>query len=1066
MRGKRPVSILVGSPMSVPDSQDSPGVPGVSGILRSIETHVADAGLEQKYREQVNTDNDISQYQESFMFIRDWLSQDDVNKIIQNSVVQARIAGSRQGDPAELDKDIAGWHLPSGTKALGEIVSKSDKFTGPILTTNFDPLLSVSVSKSGCIPVQTVLHTDGKLGQQRVLDDKCRSIVHLHGYWHDSDTLHTPDQLVADRPNLKASLRRLLSERMLLVVGYGGWDDVFLSALNDLIYDERAELDVLWAFFESDSSTINEKYKSLLSKVEAAKARGRFRMYGGVDCHTFFPALLNSLCPHDEKAKTEKIAYSTAQAESQLGSDAGQDAILSIAGKSASSKIDTFKKWVPKASDAHLQIRAVEKELFSDALSKSRAVYVASDWGMGKEGFIYSLTQSKKPPISIESCYRINIEDVTDRDTFFRVAEEQLGTKIQIFAIEAAKEADVTLFIDGVSSSTATGGKDEWIIVLNEIVNALIDFSPSLKVVLTGRQSIKDISIPTVKLEPLDEADVCAYISEHSDGGEVLSRGRGLEVLYRLSSGLPVSLDTLLSELTILSLDELLESESNNIGDISSEPVPVALERAIINLATANDDHQKRSFSLLKILSVLEFGESLKNVKRFNKSKPLYPSNIRELKDLGLVTTTSVYRDTPALSDSKERTQEELAKIHSVQPLVRERVLKLISSDEIKNIVERATDIAFGGKWREGQIKLNLSVTQHLEDTARSGSGNPHLLASQMLRYSVENDNETEIKRAFNIGIAYCKKLELHSRYRDVVNTSKELISIVNDVSDIISFPELLVINGSALRMQGHEEEAIDVILEALQYDSLSKKLRGSANLELALAYESIGEDNHAVESAKVVLSLEKKNSSRYMQASSIIVEAKGDENKEAELSTLEREARESGSNITANNLAITIADSKSNTFQKIDIYNRVLADSSDQYNQMRAVMRKGSALSSISSIGDLTYHENKLLRQAYEYGFSQRLSSFYGKSLEVLWEKFEIEGDTQKLIELFRYSSLMWRLEGKIDREKKYAEKLSDYMKLEPNKKSNKNLESLTRKYVVVRLRFLSPSKRKRRRK
>ena len=47
-------------------------------------------------------------------------------------------------------------------------------------------------------------------------------------------------ELTAARPQLGASLARLLNERLVVVVGYEGWDDAFMRAVSSLLTDPGA----------------------------------------------------------------------------------------------------------------------------------------------------------------------------------------------------------------------------------------------------------------------------------------------------------------------------------------------------------------------------------------------------------------------------------------------------------------------------------------------------------------------------------------------------------------------------------------------------------------------------------------------------------------------------------------------------------------------------------------------------------------------------------------------------------------------------------------------------------
>jgi LmbE family N-acetylglucosaminyl deacetylase len=122
-----------------------------------------------------------------------------------------------------------------------------------VLTSNFDPLITVSVHRAGGRAFTTALHSDGGFA---AIDGQGTLVVHFHGDWFRSDTLHTPAQLGQDRPRLAASLAQLLGSRTLVVLGYGGWDDIFTRSLVQVIRGELAAIDVLWTFYGDDEAAL------------------------------------------------------------------------------------------------------------------------------------------------------------------------------------------------------------------------------------------------------------------------------------------------------------------------------------------------------------------------------------------------------------------------------------------------------------------------------------------------------------------------------------------------------------------------------------------------------------------------------------------------------------------------------------------------------------------------------------------------------------------------------------------------------------------------------------------
>ena len=142
-----------------------------------------------------------------------------------------------------LEKEVSAWVLPRSVDLFGElIVSCPDTFGVSVLTTNFDPRIEISISKHGGRFYRTVLHADGNL-EQTV--GQGTHIVHLHGYWYGHDSLHTHQQLLQERPQLKRSLERVIENSVLVVMGYSGWDDVITHALADILSDSASNPEIM-----------------------------------------------------------------------------------------------------------------------------------------------------------------------------------------------------------------------------------------------------------------------------------------------------------------------------------------------------------------------------------------------------------------------------------------------------------------------------------------------------------------------------------------------------------------------------------------------------------------------------------------------------------------------------------------------------------------------------------------------------------------------------------------------------------------------------------------------------
>ena len=306
-RKDRAVTFLVGSPLTLPDHVGGHGVPGVSGMVDLIRREFEGSDAETEFDQSLKGAS-ANRYQRAFEFLHGRRGQDVANRIIRTAVWQALNANNwpailpetspHDADPAiceALEKEVGAWVLPRAVDSLGNLlVTCSDTFGEAVLTTNFDPLIEVSVLKRGGRFYRTVLHDDGHLGQTVA---EGTHIVHLHGYWQGHDTLHTPQQLVQPRPLLGKSMARVIEASILVVVGYSGWDDVITRTLVELLSDSASNPEIMWTFHGDDTATIEASNERLLAVLAPGIGRGRVSLYRGIDCCSVFSEIYEQLKP-------------------------------------------------------------------------------------------------------------------------------------------------------------------------------------------------------------------------------------------------------------------------------------------------------------------------------------------------------------------------------------------------------------------------------------------------------------------------------------------------------------------------------------------------------------------------------------------------------------------------------------------------------------------------------------------------------------------------------------------------------------------------------------------------
>lgn len=303
-REGRPVVVLVGAPLSA-QTGAAHGVPNVAGMIDLIRGHYATTPEDLAHFEATIRDA-ANPYQAAFSHLHSRRGQDEANQIVRSAVLKAYLRETDRAAalPARMtdedrircqaiERDVEGWDLSPGCVALGQLAVRAPATFGScILTTNFDPLVQIAIAKAGGKSLRTVLDRDGDF--RRTEGEGCH-IVHLHGHWYRSDTLHTSIQLTGHRPHLRRSLEALLADRPLVVLAYGGWDDVFNAALLEVLAAEGRNIDLLWTFYGDDANHLRTSNPQLLERLSPGITAGRVHLYKGIDVHSFLPAVVQRL---------------------------------------------------------------------------------------------------------------------------------------------------------------------------------------------------------------------------------------------------------------------------------------------------------------------------------------------------------------------------------------------------------------------------------------------------------------------------------------------------------------------------------------------------------------------------------------------------------------------------------------------------------------------------------------------------------------------------------------------------------------------------------------------------
>ena len=692
---------------------------------------------------------------------------------------------------------------------------------------------------------------------------------------------------------------------------------------------------------------------------------------------------------------------------------------------SARQHLQSVLKYPLKPTDPHREVRKEEQATFEVLLRRQRFAWIVADWGLGKDGFLAAALERFGSPASLRDVYRLQCDELENLNGIFAAAEAQFGLAFQKFCAFAAALPDIVLIFDEVPVEFSRGTEAE---AFSRLIKTTLDYCPDLLVIVTARQVDPSIREGVVKLAPLDVIDVKTFLQAARPKEVDFEDPDVLERIHVWAGGLPVHLERLLEMMEVSALADIL-AEGEFYEAAPGEP-PKQLQRAVASLANSTNQYSRRSFRLLKVLTVLTEGETIQSIKRFYPAEPFYFENATELMRLSLLelgASSSPVGDFMP-SSTKARSEQDLPKVLRVPRQVRDYVRGLISEKERTEIVTAGTELLFGRRWREGKIHLRDERPSFTSASESKGIGNEQTVIRFLLSDAVNKQNAAAIKRAGRLGLYYGHKLLQKDRYRDAGLIGADLVRLLESTNCVEEWVEASGIYGRALRMTGHREEAIKVLEAGLEKgeEFLAKESKAAFHLNIALANESEGDMEAAAFAARKVVELVPSESGHALQAQGIIINAteKGSQ-QQKHLSELEQLARRKKSYTVANNLALELARMTKDVDESLRLQERVLQEKEDTYNRIRAVIDKAQLLQESGRLSQLKSQDRRMLSAAYSYSYGQRMSPLFDKCHRILWGVLSKENLWVQLIRLFRHSSFLWRLKGSDKEEVTYLHEL-----------------------------------------
>ncbi|WP_428968095.1 metallophosphoesterase [Sphingomonas sp. Xoc002] len=669
---------------------------------------------------------------------------------------------------------------------------------------------------------------------------------------------------------------------------------------------------------------------------------------------------------------------------------------------------------------AHTKVRRVEQNAIASAFDSHQAAWLASDWGMGKDGFIFALCDNLNIPHS--HVYSVDFSGFSNDPSFIDNMRTLLGGSFQEM-FEAISDIGSCIFVlDDVDVSSSPLGTEERI---EKLIDPLKDFAAEARIIIRSRRRPRRFSLPVVELKPLDEPDVAIYVRDSELGSDRYAKPDAVSLLYRHTDGVPSRIDDALRDLEIISLGDLMTANPD-YGDSSASvaKTPPALIASVSELASSDDRAEERAYKLLLALASLPQGERLSRLTRFLGPHPFLAPHARTLLERSLI-------DTSPIQALEGMPGDDTQKVLIVPRPVREYV-RLIMEDETSRLMDRkALELYFGDEWSNGEIR-NSPIGKRVKRALCDGYEiqNAGALIVRSTRRALSEGNNVDAEGLIRLASAFIESLMSGDHFRAAVSLCEDMILSLEQFGDHEHELNILKYElARGLRMIGRAPESQST-LQDLNLNLLSKPQRQRAELNLALVAGQVGDDAAAAAAARRVLAIDKKSVAA-IHAKTILAEQIADpEEKILELKKLlviaRREEITTLINTILLNLSLEEDDEESATSLLSQIINSP-EGGQDTYNNVRAIVSLAGR-----HLGPEPLSQNNRIRllDAYHFLYNERMGSLFDRCHAALWTDFERSGEIFNLLNLFRHSSFIWRIAGKLQIEEEYLMKLTRHFR------------------------------------
>ena len=801
-------------------------------------------------------------------------------------------------------------------------------------------------------------------------------ILHLHGHWKKPDTCILSSQDY--KTTIQSSTRNFFQQHLtvfenLVFVGCGGTfeDPNFNKTLSWLREELKTTQLSTFALVKDSEVTARKTDPAWKNIVEPIGF--------GAD-HSSLGPFLDGL--FREVTSQNPGAYPDLR---------GNTAIQRMEQGQKTAALDGIHSPIPPAPQAH-SVRHAQSFQAEQILKLHRRLWLAADWGMGEDEFISALIA--RVSSKTNKVYSVNISNYTDKASFYSHIEELLGASFESFCSSLSLIDQPYLILRDVPFDTCQD-KESLHTDLLSLTDILTSFCPNLRVILTSR-NLPVWRNEALELTALDGADTRAYIESHP----LYQGGLGNDdftQLFEHTNGVPRLIKVALEKLAVASLEEIISERGSSRINLTGR-----FGDSIKALSTAKEIEKRYAFSLLKSLSAFPYGEYLDNIKRVDKSKKYTIDHVVILQREGFIYV----EDQDSFGHTGTRGSKK--RLIVTRP-VRQWLAQETKPKEIAKIKTQAYQLYFGDDWETQDPKLHHVFKANDISEKSSEINNAKYFIVEIFAESKTNERWRTV--GMELASQFSATVSKKSYYKVVQDLYIALKSTLGSRDKDDKYWFFIYLCAQSIRMVGDKatkDEALQMLLDCLDHIK-QPKLVGSIKLQIAMIYSSRKDHARALEYATQAQKLTK--GSIAMQASHIALKHGDLATKEAEISKIQAKAKSKASTLYSN-IALDRADEIDEDSAKVDMLKELVEychENKDLYNQIRATL--GYADSLLSVRGFLEPKEISALISIYHHLYHDNLTNLHSKCHRILWAAFEQKKDYINMLQLFKYSSLYWRL-------------------------------------------------------